>query len=78
MTILSDAEALFVSDLQPSDRPSDDQVNQAIRASIVAHKGLCGCVGDFAAAYGEHPDIAAERMRWALEIVSTRRLSVAA
>jgi hypothetical protein len=77
MTILSDAEALFVSDLQPSDRPSGEQISQAIRDSIAVHKGLCGCVSDFAAEYGEHPDVAAERMRWALEIVSAGRLPIA-
>jgi hypothetical protein len=70
MTLASNAEALFLSRLQPSDRPSADQVAAAIRISIVEHGGICGCIGDFAAAYGEQPELAAERMRWALSLVS--------
>ena len=62
------AEALFVSQLQPSDRPSADEVRAAIRASMLAFGGASGCAARCAAEYGEHPEVAVNRMRWALSI----------
>jgi uncharacterized membrane protein len=64
------AEALFVSPLQPSDTPSPDEVRRAILASYRAYGGAAGCAARCAAEYGEHPDEAAPRMRWALEQVT--------
>jgi hypothetical protein len=78
MTLASSAEALFLSSLQPSDDPTSDDVSVAIRASIVAHGGLGGCVNAFAREYGDHPDTATKRMRWSLDLVSNRWDAVAA
>jgi hypothetical protein len=58
------ADALFASALQRSDEPSADQVDQAI-ASAVAAFGIQGCAARVAQAYGEHPETAVLRMRWA-------------
>ena len=63
------AEALFVSSLQPSDRPAPQQVRAAIAASLREFAGT-GCAARMAAEYGEHPEQAACRMRWALELVA--------
>jgi hypothetical protein len=64
------AEALFVSDLQPSDQPTPAQVAGAIEASLVSRGGPKGCAAVMAAEYGEHPEAAATRMRWALTLAA--------
>ena len=56
-------EALFASGLQPSDAPTADMVVEAINC-IVHQVGISGCVGQMAQEFGDHPDTAAERMRW--------------
>jgi hypothetical protein len=56
-------EALFASGLQPSDAPGADGVAEAIR-SIVRRFGIGGCTSRMAQEYGDHPEAAAERMRW--------------
>jgi hypothetical protein len=66
----SRAEALFVSPLQPSDRPAPQQVRAAIAASLRVHHGASGCAARMAAEYGDHPEQAATRMRWALELAA--------
>jgi len=66
--LASRAEALFSSPLQPSDSPTSPQIRAAIRASLRAHRGVRGCASALAAEYGEHPETAAERMRWALSL----------
>jgi hypothetical protein len=58
------ADALFASPLQGSDEPSPAQVHQAITAAVAAF-GIRGCVARVAQAYGEHPETAVLRMRWA-------------
>ena len=58
------ADALFASALQRSDRPSSGQVRQAI-AGAVARYGDSGCAARVAQAFGEHPETAVTRMRWA-------------
>ena len=57
------AEALFVSDLQPSQDPSRELVEQAVTAMILLH-GSDGCAADVAAEFGDHPDTAVRRMTW--------------
>jgi hypothetical protein len=59
------ASALFASPLQRSDEPSVRQVPRAIAAAIGAHS-VQGCAARVAQAYGEHPETALTRMRWAL------------
>ena len=58
------ADALFASALQRSDQPSRRQVRRAIATALDAC-GPHGCAAQVAQAYGEHPETAASRMRWA-------------
>jgi hypothetical protein len=58
------ADALFASALQRSDNPSAGQVRKAIAAAVRAYGGL-GCVQRVAQEFGDHPEAAADRMRWA-------------
>ncbi len=62
------ADALFVSALQRSEEPSAAQVRQAIAAAI-REFGARGCAARVAQAYGEHPETAVLRMRWARAVV---------
>lgn len=57
------AEALFVSDLQPSDRPGEQAVRDAVTAMILRH-GSDGCAAGVAAEFGDHPEVAVRRMCW--------------
>jgi hypothetical protein len=63
------ADALFASALQRSDEPSARQVRQAATAAIGVF-GALGCAARVAQAYGEHPEIAVTRMRWARTAVA--------
>ena len=63
------ADALFASTLQRSDEPSAVQVKQAIAAATRAF-GDVGCAALVAQEYGEHPETAARRMRWARTAVA--------
>jgi uncharacterized membrane protein len=69
MTRTIRAEAVFVSDLQPSERPTAGQVTTAVLASLRARGGATGCAAAVAAEYGDHPETAVARMRWALALV---------
>jgi len=55
------AEALFASVLQCSDRPSPGQVRKAIAAVVRAH-GSRGCAELVAQEFGDHPETAAEHV----------------
>ena len=70
MTSIDTAEALFASYLQPSDHPTSAQATSAVRDSLRRLGGQRGCAAVRATAYGDHPDMAAERMRWALAIAT--------
>ena len=61
--------ALFASALQRSDKPSAEQVRQAIAAAIRAY-GIEGCAARVAQAYGDYPETALLRMRWARATVT--------
>jgi hypothetical protein len=58
------ADALFSSALQRSGEPSVAEVHRAIAAALASF-GIEGCAARVAQAYGEHPETAAPRMRWA-------------
>lgn len=64
------ADALFASDLQRCDEPSAGQVDQAIAAAVRA-LGARGCAARVAQEYGEHPETAAVRMRWARALAAS-------
>ena len=58
------ADALFASGLQRSDEPSAGQVRLAIAAAVRAF-GRSGCAERVAQEFGDHPEAAVVRMRWA-------------
>jgi hypothetical protein len=66
--ISTQAEALFVSDLQPSQRPTSAQIRTAILRSLRRHRSI-GCAALVAQEYGDHPGETIERMRWATAAV---------
>jgi hypothetical protein len=61
------ADALFASVLQRSDNPSAGQVRKAIAAAVRAYGGM-GCVQRVAQEFGDHPEAAVDRMRWARSV----------
>ena len=63
------ADALFVSALQRCEHPNAGQVRQAVAAAIRAY-GQCGCAERMAQEFGDHPETAVTRMRWARELIS--------
>jgi hypothetical protein len=76
MTSTHTAQALFASSLQPSDRPTAEQVAAAVHDSFRRHGGYPGCPSACATEYGDHPDAAAERMRWAIAVTERASTSV--
>jgi hypothetical protein len=62
-------EALFASALQRSGEPSALEVRQAVTAALGAY-GDRGCTALVAQAYGDHPETAVVRMRWARAAVA--------
>jgi hypothetical protein len=60
-------EALFASPLQPSDRPTAETVAHAI-GSTLRRLGPVGCATQMAQEFGDHPEIAIHRMRWARQL----------
>jgi hypothetical protein len=62
-------EALFVSPLQRSDRPTSADVRLVI-THTVRTLGSRGCAARVAQEFGDHPEGAVERMRWARELVT--------
>jgi hypothetical protein len=65
------AEALFTSHLSTGSRPGCEVVDEAIRDAVRSHGGVRGCAADVAYEYGDHPETAAPRMRWARELVES-------
>jgi hypothetical protein len=63
------ADALFASALQRSDEVNPGQIRQAIAVSLDAY-GVAGCAGWVAQEFGDHPETAAVRMRWARATVA--------
>jgi hypothetical protein len=61
-------EALFASGLQRSDAPDADMVAEAI-SHAVRQLGTRGCAGRMAQEFGDHPEMAADRMRWVRQLV---------
>jgi hypothetical protein len=63
------SEALFVSALQPSEGPTAAQVRGAI-VQTVRTLGTGGCAARLAQEFGDCPDAAVARMRWARRLVA--------
>jgi hypothetical protein len=68
------AEALFASTLQPSDRPTAPEVRQAV-AETLRRLRIQGCAAHLAGDFGDQPESAAARMRWALATVRAAYLA---
>ena len=64
------ADALFVSALQRCDKPSTGQARQAAAAAMGVF-GPLGCAERVAQEFGDHPETAVTRMRWARELAAT-------
>ena len=62
-------EALFASELQRSDAPTAGSVTEAI-SRTVRRLGTRGCAGRMAQEFGDHPQAAAERMRWIRQLAA--------
>jgi hypothetical protein len=69
MSAGSDArcEALSASPLQPSDTPTVGMIAAAIRSGVQRF-GPQGCTERMAQEFGDHPDAAAWRIRWARQL----------
>jgi hypothetical protein len=63
------AEALFASGLSAWAGLTRSEVYAAIRDAVRTYGGVRGCAGEVAAAYGEYPETAVSRMRWARQLV---------
>jgi hypothetical protein len=61
-------EALFASALQRSDALTAEAVAAEI-SRTVRKFGLDGCADRMAQEFGDHPEAACERMRWARDLV---------
>src|SRR3954447_26691461 len=61
-------EALFVSDLQRSQQPTAELIRAAVSATV-DRLGEARCAELVAQEFGEHPDCAVGRMRWARNAV---------
>jgi hypothetical protein len=62
-------EALFASALQPSDHPTVTMAAAAI-SSAIRRFGTRGCACQMAQEFGDHPDEAAQRMRWVRQLAA--------
>ena len=62
-------EALFASALQQSAAPAAESVAAAI-SRAVRRFGTRGCVSRMAQEFGDHPQAAAERMRWVRQLAA--------
>ena len=65
-------EALFASWLQPSDAPTAQRVAEAIECTAWQF-GIGGCADRMAQEFGDHPEAAAERMRWVRQLAGELR-----
>ena len=62
------AEALFVSTLQASDPISPEIIEDTV-AELLRRDGPAECAAGMAYEFGEHPETAVRRMRWARRLV---------
>ncbi len=63
------ADALFVSVLQRSDELNASQIWRAVAVALSTYGGA-GCAERVAQEFGDHPETAAVRMRWARATVA--------
>ena len=65
------AEALFTSLVPTGSSLSLGEATELIRDAIRTHRGLRGVLGEVAEAFGDYPETAAPRMRWARTTVES-------
>ena len=68
--ITAQAYAVFVSDMSCHAEVTDAVTTAAIQRAMHAFGGTRGCTAAAASEYGEHPDTASERVRWARNVVT--------
>jgi hypothetical protein len=71
MLSLARAQVLAVSAVSAAERLDRGTVDAAIRATILALGGVDGCVAALAREFGDRPETAPLRMRWAKQAVAT-------
>jgi hypothetical protein len=64
------AEALFASYLSAAVELTPGEVTDAIRRTVRVYGGTRGCAVMVAGEYGDHPETAVPRIRWALQVVA--------
>lgn len=62
------AEALFACDLQPSEHPPPGRVRRTV-TDMLRRYGSVWCAARMAEEFGDHPEVAAGRMAWAIRVV---------
>ena len=65
------AEALFASALVTGSSPDRQEATNMINATVRRCRGVRGCAAEMAGAFGDYPEAAVRRMRWACEIALT-------
>ncbi|HYS27906.1 MAG TPA: hypothetical protein VEQ12_00185 [Candidatus Limnocylindria bacterium] len=70
-------EALFASGLQRSDTLTASALTEVI-SRTVRQLGISGCISLMAQEFGDHPEAAAERMRWVRQLADEAFASRAA
>ena len=65
------AEALFASSLLTGSRPGRHEATTMINATVRRCRGVRGCAAEMAGAFGDCPEAAVRRMRWAREVALT-------
>jgi hypothetical protein len=68
---------LFASALQRSDDPTLSEIREAILRAE-RDLGTCGCAEWVAQEFGDHPETAIPRMRWARQVVEEAYLATPA
>ncbi len=61
-------EALFASGLPRKDIPTAEAVAEAISRAVRQY-GISGCAARMAQEFGDHPEVAVDRMRWVRQLV---------
>jgi len=68
--LLTRAEILAVSNASVTQTLDRAAADAAIGATLRRHGGIRGCIAALAQDFGEHPETAAPRMRWARRVVA--------
>ena len=64
------AEILALSPVSAADRLDRAAADQAIRRTVRRHGGIRRCAAALAYEFGEHPELACQRMSWARQVIA--------